>query len=197
MTRRRGFTLIEVLVAIVVTGAVALLAYGSLQAGFDTNERLSRHHETFEADAKFRALVSDALRHPVEPTAIDEMLLALVDAVDSSGTPSDRLRFLSNGIVTPLGTSPPWEVTVGPGREGIEFLARPLDGTAGATIRATLRSARGLDVHVLSRHNDAAWDTQWSSGGRMPAAIELSFTPANGLPRGAPLVVRVGLEVAP
>jgi prepilin-type N-terminal cleavage/methylation domain-containing protein len=69
MMRRRGLTLLELMVAITVTGIVALLAYGSAQAGFDTDERLARVGETSEAEAQFRALVSDALRHPVEATA--------------------------------------------------------------------------------------------------------------------------------
>jgi general secretion pathway protein J len=193
--KRRAFTLLELLVAITVTGIVAVLAYGSAQAGFDTDQRLARVRETSEAEAQFRALVSDALRHPVEATAVDEALLTLVDAVDSTGTPADRLRFLSRGIVPPLGTSTPWEVTLAPADDGLRFVARPL-GDGAPPIRATLRSVRGLDVRVLPRATEE-WSPAWSSSGRMPAAVELSFVPANGLPRPAPLVVRVGLEVAP
>jgi len=36
MRRRAGFTLLEIMVVIVITGVVALIVYGTAAAGFDT-----------------------------------------------------------------------------------------------------------------------------------------------------------------
>ena len=40
MTMRRGFTLLELLVALVLTSVVALLVYGSATAGTEAQRRL-------------------------------------------------------------------------------------------------------------------------------------------------------------
>ena len=63
---RRAFTLIEVLLALVITGLVVTLAYGTAQAGFDTQARLAEYRVVGESDAVVRSLLSDALRHAVD-----------------------------------------------------------------------------------------------------------------------------------
>ena len=39
--KRNAFTLVEVMVALVVTGLVVSIAYASVQAGLDTSERMT------------------------------------------------------------------------------------------------------------------------------------------------------------
>ena len=196
-SRRRGFTLLELLVAIIVTGIVALLAYAALQGALDTRERLERYRATVESEARLRALLTDALRHPAEAAAIDEPIFSLINGSDATGVPFDRIRFLSRGIVSPLGTSGPWEVTLQPSATGLLFDARPFGGSPGRALRARLPDVRGLHVRVLARSSDPAWSRQWSSLGRMPAAVELTLVRDGRLPASAPLVVRVGLDGAP
>src|SRR5215217_2367455 len=79
MTTRAGFTLIELMVATVVTGLVTSLAYAAVSAGFDTSDRIEQYHTTVEAQAIVRELLLDALRHPTEQggAAMNDVLFAL------------------------------------------------------------------------------------------------------------------------
>src|SRR5687768_14558539 len=121
MTRRAGFTLLEVMVAIVITGVVALLAYGTARAGFDTSDRLDRFHTTLEAQMIVRSLLLNALRHPPEGggAAMNDMLFTIEDRTSAGGVPMDGVRFLSRGITPPLGATEMWSVTVAPSSGGV------------------------------------------------------------------------------
>src|SRR6185369_8818132 len=57
MKARGGFTLIEIVVAIVLTSVVALLAYGTAHAGIDTKERI----ETYRTNVEAQMIVRDLL----------------------------------------------------------------------------------------------------------------------------------------
>ena len=97
MSSRRAFTLLELIVSIAVAGIVALLAYGSANAGFDTRDALARHRATTEAELRSRVLLADALRHSSDEAGATDGALGsafqLVDAVEPSGLPADRLSF--------------------------------------------------------------------------------------------------------
>src|SRR5262245_42824219 len=119
--RRRGFTLLELIVTIAVAGIIALLVYGSAQAGSDTRERLARHRATTEAELRARPLLSDAIRHASEEADPGVEAFVLVDGVTERGVPSDRLVFLSRGITPPLGASPLWRVEVSATADGLRI----------------------------------------------------------------------------
>jgi prepilin-type N-terminal cleavage/methylation domain-containing protein len=196
MMRCRGFTLLEVMAAIVITGVVALLVFGTARAGIDTDQRLERFRTGLESQAILRSLLVDALRHPVEGggAAMNDTLFTIADAVRANGLPADELRFLSRGIAPPFGASPIWSVTLIPGDSGLRLLARPADGSTSG-ISAALPLAWGLNVRVLARTADSAWSDVWDAPGRVPAAVALEFLTAEGAPAGPPLLVHSALEV--
>ncbi|MGZ8470574.1 MAG: PulJ/GspJ family protein, partial [Gemmatirosa sp.] len=72
MSARRGFTLLEVMVALVVSAMVVTLAYGAAQAGFDTEARLREGQAAARATTAWRALLGDALRHVERGVADDD-----------------------------------------------------------------------------------------------------------------------------
>jgi prepilin-type N-terminal cleavage/methylation domain-containing protein len=197
MTPRRGFTLLEVMVALVVTGIVALLAYGAASAGFDASDRLERYRATVEAQAIVRALLLDALRHLPEGggAAMNDTLFALHDRASAEGIPSDALRFFSRGVTPPLGASGSWMVTLAPAEEGVRMVAVPIGPGEAAPVSVRLSGARGLDVRLLDRTADSLWLDRWDVAGRVPAAVALEFLSAGGVPVGPPLVVHAALEV--
>ena len=197
MTRRGGFTLLEVMAALVVTGVVALLAYGTARAGFETGERLDRHQEIVESRSVVQALLLDALRHPPEAAGVDEMLFSLDDGATADGLPADAISFFSRGITPPLGASTTWTVSLTPTEGGIRFRAVPTGVSDLAPIDALVVGARGLDIRVLSRITGSEWSEQWDAGGRTPAAVSLTFLAESGAPVGAPLIVYAGLERLP
>jgi prepilin-type N-terminal cleavage/methylation domain-containing protein len=196
MMARSGFTLFELLVAIVLAGVVALLAYGTARAGIDTSERLERHRTAVEAQAIVRALLLDALRHPPEGggAAMNDLLFTIDDAMDGTGLPTDGVHFFSRGISAPLGTAAEWSVTLTPTEAGLRLLAVPAQA-GPAPIDMVLPGARGLDARVLSRSADSTWLERWDVPGRVPAAVALQFLSETGTPVAPALVVHAALEV--
>jgi prepilin-type N-terminal cleavage/methylation domain-containing protein len=190
---RRAFTLLELIVSITVAGIIALLAYASASAGFDTRAAIARHRATSEAELRVRGVLLDALRHASDEGDAGYLAFELVDATDGRGLPLDRLTFLTRGILPPLGASALWMVTLSPSPAGLELRAAPGGGPENPHVTARLEGVRGVDIQVMSLA-DRTWATAWPSPAQLPAAVQLTFYDAAGAPVGAPLVVRVGLE---
>jgi type II secretion system protein J len=196
MSNRRAFTLLELIVSIAVGGIIALLAYGSASAGFDTRDVLARYRATSEAALRARSLLADALRHASDEADAGAAAFQLLDASDTHGLPTDQLTFLTRGIAPPLGASALWSVTIAPSARGLLIRATPAFSTGDAPISAVLDGVRGLDVQVMSLA-DRSWTTAWPSTNQLPAAVQLTFYDASGGLAGPPLVVRLGLESVP
>ena len=193
MRNRPAFTLLELIVSIAVAGIIALLAYGSASAGFDTRDALARYQATSEAELRARTLLADALRHATDDADSARAAFEIEDAVDQRGLASDRLTFLTRGIVPPLGASARWIVTLSAGARGLDIIAIPTEAAAGSPIIARLANVRGLDVQAMSLA-ERRWNSSWVSTAQVPAAVRLTFYDATGTQVGSPLVVRVGLE---
>jgi type II secretion system protein J len=201
--RRRdvsGFTLIEVVIALVITSVVALLVYGTLGAAFDAREQLGRHQRDDEARTILRALLVNALRHPVEEggSAMNESLFRIEPRVDARGTRSDVVSFVSRGVTSPLGATSSWTVTVGETGDGLRVVATPTDPTSEqAPVEILVDEVRGLRARALDRFPGASWSDAWESAGRVPVAVAIDLLRADGTRIGAPLVVYSALERAP
>lgn len=195
-TGRQGFTLFELLVAIVLTGVVALLAYGTAAAGFDTRDRLARYRATVEAQMIVRDLLVDALRHPPETggAAMNDTLFLLIDRTGADGTPTDEIAFFSRGLTPPLGVAATWALTLSHSVQGLRVRATAPAPAPAAQVDALLPAVHGLNVRVLDRTGDVLWSDRWDAPGRVPAAVALEFFTAAGTRAGPPLVVHAALE---
>jgi prepilin-type N-terminal cleavage/methylation domain-containing protein len=191
--RRNAFTLIEVMVALVVTGLVVSLAYGAAQAGFDTEDRLDAHRAGQERAAAMRTLLADALRHQVEGVRGGDEVFALTDRVAPGGGSADSLCLTTRGMVAPLGGSEAWNVSLWLAGDTLQLLARPLAG--GVPVEARLGKVRTFDVQALGRGLAAGWSGTWPDGDVAPDAVSLTLGHAALSP--SRLVVRRGLERAP
>ena len=189
--RRRGFTLIEIMVALVVTGLVVSVAYATLQAGFDTSERMTNAQDGDEREVVARAMLSNALRHAVSGTIGGEPVFVLRDEPQGDG-----LRFLTRGVSEPLGAGEVWEVSLLPGPDGAQFGGRQVDNPS-RSFATVLRRVNALNVQVRGRDFRDGWLETWNAPDRSPAAVSISFLNADGRLIGAPLMARVGLEWNP
>ncbi len=187
---KRGFTLVEVIVAMLLTGVVALLAYGSMQAGFDSSDRISAYRSGAEAEALTRSILIDALRHPAEAPSGGPRSLQL-SAVAVDGTTSNVLSFVTRGVIPPLGASSLWMMTVGPSPSGLSLSAKSLDDPSQPDINAVLGSVRRLRVRVLRSTEGAVWENAWNSQREIPAAIEIVFIDSAGRESGPAMLVRM------
>ena len=192
MKTHRGFTLIEMIVAIALTGIVALLAYGSMQAGLDSASRIERYRRGNESEVLMRSLVTDALRHPSDAPG-GSASFEIVNVPGTQGASGDMLRFVSRGVSGALGAGDLWRVQLGQSSRGLQFGATSLDGDA-APIAGAIPSIKSMSVRVLGSTSDVAWRSGWESTRQFPAAVEISFRDSLGALAGPPRVVGTGLE---
>jgi prepilin-type N-terminal cleavage/methylation domain-containing protein len=198
MKRSPGFTLLEVMLAIVITGVVALLAYGTASAGFDTRERLQEYRTTTGSEVILRAFLVDALRHPVEPggLAMNDTLFWIDDQLSADGSPADAVAFLSRGLASPLGASNVWTVKLSTTQAGLRLDAAPNHPSDGiAPITMLVRDVTGLNVEVLDRSADFQWRPTWDAAGRVPAAVKIEMISARAPGQRSSIVVHSALEV--
>ena len=193
--RRNAFTLIEVMVAIVVTGVVVSLAYATMQAGFETSDRLALAQSGDEREIVARSILSRALRHAVPGTIGGSLVFVLRDQSEGT-TLGDELRFRTRGVSEPLGASEVWEVSLVPSSEGVHLAAYAVDDTL-RSLSAVLPRVRSIDVRVRGRDFRDGWLETWSVPDRSPVAVSIAFLSADNRMIGAPLVARVGLEGNP
>lgn len=193
--RRRGFTLIEVVIALVITGLVVTLAYAAVQGGLDTRDRLARQREQREALVTVRAMIRDALRHALPGVPGGPDVFSLVNRVTTRGIATDSVTFLTRGVSTPYGTSTAWRVSVNVDTAGLHFVAVPGSTAAGDMVAAVVPGVTGLDVQATGRGMVSSWTSDWNDPSVAPQGAAFSFSDATG--STPPLVSRLSLERIP
>ncbi|MGQ0766873.1 MAG: prepilin-type N-terminal cleavage/methylation domain-containing protein [Gemmatimonadota bacterium] len=196
MKTRPGFTLVEVMVALVVTGVVVVLSNAALQAGLDTSERIDDHRRGEDASVVFRALVTDALRHAQPGVFGGDAVFVHADRVDHEGGAADSVFFLTRGIEEPAGASGVWQARIWREGDRLRFIAARHDRVA---VSATLSRITSFDVQTLGRGPGAAWMRQWPEPSTAPQAVRLQLQgPPSSAPVGGvadvPIVVRIARE---
>ena len=185
MSVRRGFTLLELLVAIVVTGVVALLVYGAVGAAAEVRTRVAAERDSLQSARAMRAAIEDALRNARSAFAYGDTVFVLDDRSDASGRPADRLSFVSAGALAPLTPDADWAVTIEPTPDGLVLTGAPIGFAAPARVVARLAGVTGLEVRALPTRGGAPWTDRWTDGTTLPQAVELTYwsdTGAVGLP---------------
>ncbi len=194
MKKQNGFTVIEVVIALVLSGVVALLAYGTMQAGFDSRDRLDQYRRNSESVATLRTFLVDALRHPADASESGYPSFVLSRRASATGVNADGLRFVSRGVTSPLGAGTRWLVTVTAAVDGLHLSAEPLDDQGVGRIASVVPGIRGVRIQVMGDAARPVWRDDWTSTRQAPAAVRIELTGADGAPVGAPLVVLTSLE---
>lgn len=173
------------MIALLIGSVVVLLAYATLRAGLDVQERVTVARESDETSTAMRAMLNDALRHALTGDARDPR--GFHTDVDASGS-FRRLAFVSRGIMAPLGGSGPWRVDLTPDSAGLTLAAAPLD-SGSRSLRFTSRKAHSIAVRFLVRE-DAEWRGEWNDPTRLPTAVEVRFLDRAGRESMPSLVAR-------
>lgn len=192
MSRRRGFTLIEVLVSIVLTAVVALLVYGAAQAARDTQVRIEYDRRTLQRALAMRLLLEGALRSAQTTFLAPDTMFVLEKRVSARGIPQDRLTFVASGDLPPLSPGADWIVTVEPTREGLRLTGAPMGIRRPSRLLALLPGVTGLAVRTRDPEGNPDWSGEWNFEEVLPEAVELTYWTDSG-PVGVPLTVSLAL----
>lgn len=194
--KRRGFTLLELIMALVLTAIAVTMASAALRTATVARERVAAHRDTMERDVRFRAMLTDMLRHPPSAESVDEPLLSILSTQNPAAKGSGRLVFLSKGVRAPYGTGTTFRVTLDVVNDGLVLEAEPI-GASGdrTTLRTLLPGVSALTVRVLEARvgqttgaaaSSGGWRTDWPLAQMRPAAIALNLAATEPRP---PLVV--------
>ncbi len=161
------------MVAITLTAIVLGIAAGALSAATTARDRVASHQRTLDADTRFRAMLTDMLRHAPNANASDEALLQI--SRDARDEPT--LTFLTNGVTEPFGVGRAWRVTVAHHDSVLTLDAVPLGRAPFPSAQhTTVPAVRVFDVRVLEparMGEQAQWRTDWPVPRSRPRIVEL------------------------
>jgi hypothetical protein len=182
------------LVAIVVTGVVALLVYGVIGVALDTEARVTAGRDVLQREIAFKAVLAEALRTVRQADLAEPETFFLEDNDVGVRPPRDRLSFVTAGGTPPLTADADWRVTVEVTDRGLTLAAYPQGLAAPHLTVLRLPGVTGFDAEIL-----APGRVMPRLPGAMaplptpPALLSLVFWGDDG-PTGAPMLVapRVG-----
>lgn len=176
---RSGFTLLEVMVAIVLTSVVALLAVAAAQVSVESQERLDASLRGVRSDRAVRQTLLDLLHNVRPPRRAGDTSLTLK---------GDTLRLVAAGAA-PLDPDYDWLVELHPGPGGLEFAAASLGRSPSARIAFRVPRVTRWEVSVLPPGGQA-WLREWSQSAVLPRGVAMTFWHDSVL-LGPPLTVRL------
>lgn len=174
-----GFTLLEAIVALILTSLVVMLAYGAARVSFDSRARLSGDLRQLQDQRAVRQLLADALRNAEPPQRNSDPGMVLQ---------ADHLSFLAAGGAQPLDPDYDWLISIGPDNGRVMFVAKPIGHAPPAQVSVPLPQATRWEVRVLVPGNTVGWLREWPNGTIMPKAVEMRFW-NDSVALGPPLVV--------
>ncbi|WP_432768164.1 MAG: type II secretion system minor pseudopilin GspJ [Sphingopyxis sp.] len=175
MSGQRGFTLVEMLVALSLFAAIAAMGVGLLRGSIDTQEAVQQRLKSMGGMNRLRAVMANDLAQAVQrPTRG-----VAGEAVPAFAGSASGFAFVHAGA-SALGGSPrPNVERVGYALVGSEWRreAQPmLDGTALGDGDRLIDEVTAVAV----RYRDAVgnWSESWNSepGDRLPLAVEVRLT---------------------
>jgi hypothetical protein len=183
MSRRRGVTLLEVVLAVTVAAITGLAAASAVQAASTATDRVTRVRRAAEAEMRLRSLLTDAARHIPPASMVDGARLRIDGEAERP-----VLRFATRGVVPPFGTGAIWWVTVWRSGDSLLVEAAPPTASTLAARHLAVPGVTGLSVRVLDTEA-LPWQAGWSLAGRLPHVLEVTWR----LPTAAPPPLRVRL----
>lgn len=187
--RTRGFTLIEVLIALGIAAAALGITFGAVRVGLAAWRQGEARAEDLQHTRSVVAMLEQVVggAHPYRTGAGDSMRIVF------EGEP-ERLGFVTIAPAVP----PPAPIAFVAVRlaledsgltlrQGVLPARNPLEGTTPALRDATVTALR---FRYLSPQN-AAWKAHWSGADEqgLPAAVEVTLTTARGA--GPPVVIPI------
>lgn len=183
MTRASGFTLIEVMVAIVLMSIVALMAYAAAHVSVDARARLGGALRAQQSARATRELLEDALRNARMPHGPEDTTFALQ---------GERLSFVASGAGPPFDPDYDWRITIEPDSGGLGLVAITVGRAPPTEVKFRLPGVMRWEVQVLGS-DEPKWvrvwpAAAWPAATSMPRAVAITLSDRSG-PVGLPLRV--------
>jgi prepilin-type N-terminal cleavage/methylation domain-containing protein len=192
VSRRAGFTLIEVLVSIVLTSVIALLVYGVAQVARDTQARSDEAWGSLQRTLTLRLLIESALAGAQSSFLAPDSAFVLESRVGPGGGPQDRLTFVASGDIAPLSPGADWIVRLEPTPNGLRVRGKPMGTRLPDRILGEAPGVTGLAIRVQDASFGVAWSDHWDFPAALPDAVELTYWTQTG-PIGVPIRVTLAL----
>lgn len=173
MTRRRGFTVLELLVALTLTAVALTLTGTALSAARSTEAAIARSRAIALPTAQARQLLIDLLRHLPRVDEVDAPLLTL-----TNGSPAPTLTFLSRGLDSPFGTGAIWVIRLSQPGDSLLLEATPLRPAPHLRARRILIPATAplaIDALVAGPDGRLERRTEWLAAVQHPAALSIRW----------------------
>jgi prepilin-type N-terminal cleavage/methylation domain-containing protein len=177
--RGAGFTLLEVMIAIVLTSVVALMAFASARVSAESAAVIQGSLRSLGSDRAARQALLDLLHNVRPPRARGDTSFAL------SG---DTLRFTAAGAA-PLDPEYDWLVAIHPADSGLALDARTVGRAPAARTRLRLGRVTRWQVRVLPP-GGKEWSDVWVPAPVLPAAVAITLWSDERSP-GRPFIVRL------
>lgn len=171
---RKGFALVEVVVATAVAGVVALLVHQGVRVLFDVEERSATLRQEAARAAAVRRQVVSWLNAAVVEGSLDSWDFEGTAGVADEGAPDAAVSFVT------LAPGP-----FEPGRARLTLrIAREAGASALVAVRDTAALAGGPEVlvpgatgmavrYLHTVDGERTWTATWRSSAQLPEAIEL------------------------
>jgi type II secretory pathway pseudopilin PulG len=182
-TGQRAFTLVELLLAVMVTVLVAVSTVAMLRGANGTRQRVNRQMALQQETRAALEAITAALRNAVRASG-DDALLEGLDA-ESDGLPTDRVRFRTTSSLAVRRGEPESDVRecefflhqIDPNRP--PMLMQRLDPTrneepdGGGVVQCVAENIVGLD---LAYFDGLEWRDEWSAEtDGWPTAVRVSL----------------------
>jgi len=188
VTRASGFTLLEVMVAIVLTSLIVLLAYSAAQVSYDAHARLSADLRSLQQASALRELLQDALRSARAPQRPGDSPFTLHEG---------RLSFVTAGGGPPLDPDYDWLLTIEPGADGLRLSATPVGRAPAAQVTIRAPGVTRWDVRARAPGEGASqWLEEWPKTSGMPRAVAVTLWHGT-MPLGWPVQVPLAVGAPP
>ena len=177
----RGFTLIEITIALVILSLITATVYLALDGAITSVERVKEAQEPYQKARVARSFLTSSLRSAAAFTGLQGDGFVAVDSA-YGGTPMDELTFVA---LTPSGAdSPRMQVHLfvadSAGTPNLRLEVRPLgvrDSLPPYQSYTLSTGVAGLDIHYLAAPSAdrSSWQERWDSQIRLPYAVRISF----------------------